>query len=98
VAEFEIRLHPQAAAEAETSRAWYFERNASVAAAFLDELSAAMLAIRESPSRWPQVYGTYRRFVLHKFPFSVVYAVRDGFIEVIAIAHHRRKPGYWSAR
>jgi hypothetical protein len=80
VAELEIRLHPQAAAEAETSRAWYFERNATVAAAFLAELNAAMLAVRESPSRWPLVHSNFRRFVLHKFPFSVVYAVRDGFI------------------
>jgi plasmid stabilization system protein ParE len=98
VAELEIRLHPRAAAEAETSRAWYFERNASAAAAFLDELNAAMLAVKESPARWPEFHGKYRRFVLHKFPFSVVYAVRDGFIEVIAIAHHRRKPGYWTVR
>jgi len=98
VAELEVRFHPQAAAEAETSRAWYFERNATAAAAFLDELSAAISAIRESPSRWPQVHGKIRRFVLHKFPFSVVYAMRNEFIEVIAIAHHRRKPSYWSLR
>ena len=98
MAEREVRLHPQAAAEAEISRAWYFERNASVAAAFLDELSAAMRAIQESPLRWPQFHGRYRRFVLHKFPFSVVYVERERLIEVIAIAHHRRKPGFWSAR
>ena len=98
MADLGIRLHPQAAVEAETSRAWYFERSASVAASFLEELDAAIHAIRESPSRWPPIHGRYRRFVLHKFPFSVVYVARDGFIEVIAIAHHRRKPGYWSAR
>jgi hypothetical protein len=40
----------------------------------------------------------FRRYLLHKFPFSVVYLERPDFIEVIAVAHHRRKPGYWSKR
>jgi hypothetical protein len=35
---------------------------------------------------------------MHKFPFSVAYAVRRDFVEVIAVAHHRRKPGYWRVR
>jgi hypothetical protein len=35
---------------------------------------------------------------MHKFPFNVVYIERRGFIEVMAVAHFRRKPGYWRAR
>jgi toxin ParE1/3/4 len=44
----------------------------------------------------PYLYGT-RRFVLQRFPFSTVYvSLAQGYI--IAIAHHRRKPGYWRRR
>lgn len=46
----------------------------------------------------PRIYGTYRRFPLQTFPFSIVYAVRRDFVEVIAVAHYRRKPGYWRVR
>jgi plasmid stabilization system protein ParE len=98
VADVEFRLHPLAADEAESSRAWYFQRSPSAAAAFLVELDVAMLQIREAPLRWPEFHRGYRRFVLHKFPFSVVYFARAGLLEVIAIAHHRRKPGYWTSR
>jgi hypothetical protein len=35
---------------------------------------------------------------MHKFPFSIVCAVRRNFIEVMAVAHYRRKPGYWRVR
>jgi plasmid stabilization system protein ParE len=98
VAEREVRFHPLAADEAEASRTWYFSRNPSVAAAFLSELSVAIDAIQETPTRWPRVHERYRRFVLHKFPFSIVYIARDAYIEVIAVAHHRRKPGFWSTR
>jgi len=73
-------------------------RNPTVADAFLLELDAAIASIAEGPSRWPRIHGRFRRYLLHKFPFSVVYLERPDFIEVIAVAHHRRKPGYWSKR
>lgn len=45
----------------------------------------------------PYLAGT-RRVVAHRFPFSVVYRLRGSEVEVIAFAHHRRKPGYWRER
>ena len=93
-----IRLHPLAADEAEAARAWYFDRHSTLADAFLLELDAAMASIAEGPRRWPRVHGRFRRYLLHKFPFSIVYLERLDFIEVIAVAHHRRKPGYWTQR
>jgi plasmid stabilization system protein ParE len=64
----------------------------------LDEIDAAILAISETPYRWPLVHEKYRRFLLRDFPFSVVYLPRASSIEVIAVAHHRRRPGYWAER
>lgn len=93
-----IRLHPLAADEAEVARLWYFERNPQVSRAFVTALDAAVASIAASPRRWPRVHGKYRRYLLRKFPFSVVYFERDEVIEIIAVAHHRRRPGYWRAR
>jgi toxin ParE1/3/4 len=98
VANTEVRLHPLAADEAESANRWYRQRNVAVAEEFMLELDAAMEAIAEAPDRWPRVHTRYRRFLLHKFPFSVVYIRRQTFVEVIAIAHHRRRPGYWRHR
>jgi len=98
VASHIVRLHPLAADEAEGARAWYLARNSTVADAFLLELDAAVASIAEGPWRWPRIHGRFRRYLLHKFPFSVVYLERPDFIEVVAVAHHRRKPGYWSKR
>ena len=98
MAETSVRLHPLAADEAEAAYAWYLERNATVSAAFLQELDSAMQIIAEAPQRWPILYGRYRRYLLHRFPFSVVYFRRGDFVEVIAVAHHRRRPGYWRNR
>jgi plasmid stabilization system protein ParE len=93
-----IRFHPLAADEAEAARVWYLARNPTVAAAFSRELIAAIEIIAEAPSRWPRLYDRFRRYLLHRFPFSVVYLEQKDGIEVIAVAHHRRKPGYWKQR
>jgi hypothetical protein len=36
--------------------------------------------------------------VFPKFPFSFIFRVESKFIEIIAVAHHRRRPGFWSSR
>ena len=77
---------------------WYRERNASAAGVFLTEIDRAIEKIAEAPEAWPPYIGGTRRFVLRHFPFSVVYREVRASIEVIAIAHARRKPGYWKDR
>jgi toxin ParE1/3/4 len=98
VAEREVRLHPLAADEAEAAHGWYGERNPRAAAMFLDELDLAIARVAESPERWPQLRGRFRRYIFPKFPFSLVYRFTLTSIEVVAVAHHRRKPAYWKMR
>lgn len=93
-----VRFHPLAEQEALAAFRWYEERNALVAEIFIIELDAAMGLIAESPRRWPRIRGRYRRFVLARFPFNIVYILRGEFVEVVALAHHRRRPGYWAGR
>ena len=45
----------------------------------------------------PYKHGTRRVFPT-KFPFSVVYAVRETEIVILAVAHFKRRPGYWRER
>jgi hypothetical protein len=39
-----------------------------------------------------------RRLPLRRFPFSIIYYTSGDSLRVIALAHHRRKPQYWSGR
>jgi plasmid stabilization system protein ParE len=94
----QIRFHPAAAAEVEAAGQWYAERSPIAAAAFAVEVDTCVERVREAPERWPRyVHGT-RRYLLPHFPFSLVYRVRHGEIEIVAVAHHRRRPGYWRSR
>ena len=94
----QIDFHPLAADEAVAARAWYFEINASLAEAFEVELDRAIERIVLAPGRWARhLHGT-RAFLLHRFPDFIVYRLVDDQIQVIAVQHAKRRPGYWHSR
>lgn len=95
---FRVEFHPDAAAEARAAREWYHERSPEAGRAFIDELTKAIDSIAEAPLRWPESAQGVRRFLLRRFPFLIVYRVAGPVVQVIAVAHGRRKPGYWKAR
>ena len=93
-----VKFHPDAEVELLESRRWYEERSAITARAFGAEVAWAINQIEAGPRRWKRhLHGT-RRFLLPNFPFSVVYREAEGAIEIVAIAHHRQRPGYWITR
>ena len=93
-----IEIHPAAVAEAKAAREWYAERSAKAAAAFMAEIDLAMAQIQEHPERWRSHRQGERRYLLKRFPFLVVYRRVDERIQVLAVAHARRRPGYWRRR
>ena len=98
ISSVQVIIHPDAAAEAQAAYRWYRERSTSAADAYLAELDQAVESIVENPELWPQyVHGT-RRYLLKRFPFYLVYREFAEKIEIIAVAHGRRKPGYWKSR
>ncbi|MBI2214210.1 MAG: type II toxin-antitoxin system RelE/ParE family toxin [Acidobacteria bacterium] len=68
------------------------------AEAFVAEIDHAIERISEAPERYPETRHGRRRFVLFSFPFDVVYRASGERIEIIAVAHHSRRPGYWTSR
>jgi plasmid stabilization system protein ParE len=77
---------------------WYRERSEIAAAAFVAELDRAVEQISNNPERWPRHGHDTRRFVLRRFPFSVIYRIASAEAEIIAVAHGRRRPNYWKGR
>lgn len=93
-----VELLAEATAEAAEARAWYEARDPAVAADFIRELDAAIAAIADAPDRWPAHRRGTRRYLLRRFPFSIVYTSDADRVRVIAVAHSRREPGYWDRR
>lgn len=90
--QFAVEFHPLAADEAEAAERWYRERNETAAARFQRELDRVVELIAERPDGAPPYIGNTRRFLLRRFPFFVVYRVFSQRVQVVAVAHARRKP------
>ncbi len=96
--QFAVEVHPLAADEAEAAERWYRQRNQTAAARFRRELNSAVERIAERPEAGAPYLENCRRILLHRFPFFIVYRFRQARIEIVAVAHARRRPEYWRER
>lgn len=94
----ELEYLDEAIAEAEAAARWYAERSSSAASGFADEIDAALAAIERTPDAWSQYDHGTRHYLLRRYPFRVVYRVEAARILIVAVAHGRRRPGYWMVR
>ena len=94
----EASFHPEAVAEFDAAADWYAVRSEQAADDFVRAVHEAISAIEIRPSLWVEyLYGT-RRYVLRHFPFVIVYLLNESKIMIVAVAHGRRRPGYWKKR
>ena len=96
-------LHPEAQAELFADVDWYDERQAGLGGRFGSAVRSAVDDAVGAPESWPTWPGWNREPVVRskavaKFPYRVVYFVRDDQLTIVAIAHEKRRPGYWRGR
>lgn len=92
-----VFLSSAARAELISAAEWYDSETPGVGGAFTEAIGLMIARIGRSPLQFPRWSGdpTYRRAVLRRFPFSIFFAVEGESIQVVSIAHVRRRPGYW---
>ena len=93
-----VELTPEALREIDDAFEWYFERSLQAAEGFVGEAASALGLIASAPSIWPHFEAGTRRYVLRRFPYSIIYREIEDGIEVIAVAHQKRRPRYWRGR
>ena len=92
------RFHEAATAEYDAAFDWYSDRSPEAALRFDAEVDRALAQIIEAPQRW--AIGSYftRRFLLRQFPTLIYREMTSSDIQIVAVAHTSRKPGYWRGR
>ena len=90
---------PLALGELHDAAAFYTESaNVELGLAFVAEFERSVNAILANPTLGAVFRGTRRRVLLRRFPYSVIYQLTLEELRVIAVAHNRRRPGYWAGR
>lgn len=77
---------------------FYEEKAKGLGVEFLNDVKRAINRIQENPYLGETLRGNFRRCLLSRFPFSLIYTVETEGILIIALAHHSRHPNYWKNR
>lgn len=93
-----LEFHPYALAELERAKQWYDRQRHGLGESFFQEIVAAISRIQEAPIIWPEFQQGTRRFLVHRFPFALLYTQRSNSLLVVAVMHLKRQPGYWLSR
>jgi plasmid stabilization system protein ParE len=84
------------AEEEMTEAALFYEAASSqLGTDFLDDVLRAIDRLCDYPQAGETIASGFRRTLLHQFPFSLVYAIEENTIVIVAVAHQSRRPGYW---
>jgi len=77
---------------------WYAARSLFAGSNFIQEVEAAIAAIRCDPARYQPVSGGFRVFRLKRFPFKIFFSHSDSLITIYGVVHNRRRPDSWRDR
>ena len=95
---YEIAVHESAEEELIAAALYYESRETDLGEEFLRQLALSFDRIHEHPLSYRIVFDEYRRCLMTRFPYGVVYRIEDERVLVFAVAHVRRRPGYWRDR
>ncbi len=93
-----LRLHPEAVVEGVDARARIGKDDFLQGEIFADALEASFKMIKLSPLIYRCFDREFRRVKIGKFTYSVIFRIVSDEIQVIAIMHQHRRPGYWKDR
>src|SRR4051794_6307968 len=93
-----IILHPEASDEFLEAENYYFKIRAVLAEDFRVEITGMVEKVRKRPKSFARYLVGTRRSIARRFPYFVVFKEYRKEIVVVAVAHAKRKPGYWRER
>jgi toxin ParE1/3/4 len=94
-----VRYHPEALEEYEEAIKYYADIDRPLGTRCKKALQAARSKFRRRPMSYPLDDDTgCHEYAMPKLPYSVHYLVLDEHIWIVAVAHHKRKLGYWRRR
>ncbi|MEK6617227.1 MAG: type II toxin-antitoxin system RelE/ParE family toxin [Nitrospirota bacterium] len=84
--------------ELEEEVKYFNEQQAGLGYEFAKEIADTIARILRYPQAWTKLSKKTRRCRTKRFPYGVIYQIRDEKILIVAIAHLRREPFYWRDR
>ena len=90
--------HPDAKVEIRAAAEYYEGCRTGLGETFLATVEAGVNQVADHPLRWRKISPHFRRYLISRFPYGIIYAVEKDIILVTAVMHLKRKPDYWKGR
>lgn len=94
----QLRIRSEAGEEIHSAFEWYYQRSPEAAGEFLAEITTSLAQIVSHPQLYPPYTDTTRRRILTGFPYFMIFQEKEEMILIIAVAHAKRRFGYWRGR
>lgn len=91
----EVRFSTFALQEVIEAARYYEAEVEGLGKAFLEKIREGTAEIKAYPHASRILQGDYRRFLLSRFPYGIIYQIEDQQIFIAAVMHLKRKPNYW---
>ncbi|MFW6152399.1 MAG: type II toxin-antitoxin system RelE/ParE family toxin [Verrucomicrobiota bacterium] len=93
-----VAFDPDARAEFLAAVEYYEECQTGLGRCFRTAVERELDGIEAMPFRYRVLHAPFRRCLVPKFPYAIIFVIESGFMLVVAVAHAKRKPGYWRER
>ena len=95
-----IRSSEPASEEFSEAVRWYEARRSGLGGEFFDAVGATLALIETNPEIGTTLSadGQTRCALVAGFPYQVIYRLKPTELVIVAVAHLRRRPGYWKYR
>ncbi len=93
-----VKFHFEAEAELTEAALFYEEKVVGLGTSFAAEMKSSIRFIQAYPEASPRLGRLLRKFVVKRFPYAIIYRHEEQHIFILAVAHDRRRPGYWKLR
>lgn len=93
-----VRFLGAARAELRREVEFYDAQLPGLGAELVSEVEYAVRQLRSFPELGKPAVADTRQLAIRRFPFLLVYRIREAELVVVAVAHQRRRPNYWQRR
>ncbi|MDA1314667.1 MAG: type II toxin-antitoxin system RelE/ParE family toxin [Acidobacteria bacterium] len=93
-----VKYHKAAEHELLNEISYLELRAAGLGRRLFQAVSRAERLLAKYPESAAEILPGIRRQPLRGFSYSLIYAMSDDGLLVLAVAHHRRRPNYWAER
>lgn len=93
-----VKFHSDAESEMNEAAEYYESLQKNLGIRFLESIRSVIHQIRINPAIFKIIHNKTRFAQTSIFPYGIIYREKDECLEIIAVMHLKRRPGYWKSR